>query len=470
MNLADNLKRIRKENNLSQEQLAEQLGVSRQSVSKWESGQAYPEMDKVLQLSRMFNLNIDDLLNQDIKEISKEKQSKLMINKYIDDFLAFITKTIDMFCSMRFKQKIKCLFEQCVIGCLLFILFLLFGTICSEVLYGILSIFPYMVRNVIYSICESIYFVFAFTFGTILLVHIFKVRYLDYYIIVKEKDETLNEENAQGIVGDSKQSKKVYLEKKKEEIIIRDPKHSEYRFISGVLKGLLFIVKGFTLLIAICFCLSLICFVMSFIISFLIIKTGVFFLGVILALIACIIVNIIILFTLFNFILNKKTNLKVLLFIFIGSIILFGIGIGLGVIGFTNFDYIDDTNNSLVYKADEFIVSMREDLVLCDLYHGYNSIEYVVDNRSDVKIVYKHTELFDIYHRVEDNYLYLDVISSDSNYFKMSREIISDINNRKIIDYDNFKIYVYASEENINKLKNNHHNHLDDAYRHYNLY
>ena len=42
MNLADNLKKIRSDNKLSQEQLAEKLGVSRQSVSKWESGQAYP--------------------------------------------------------------------------------------------------------------------------------------------------------------------------------------------------------------------------------------------------------------------------------------------------------------------------------------------------------------------------------------------------------------------------------------------
>ena len=46
--LSENLKRIRKDNNLSQEQLAEKLGVSRQSVSKWENGEAYPEMDKVL--------------------------------------------------------------------------------------------------------------------------------------------------------------------------------------------------------------------------------------------------------------------------------------------------------------------------------------------------------------------------------------------------------------------------------------
>ena len=53
MNLADNLKKLRKDNNMSQEDLAEKLGVSRQSVSKWESGQAYPEMDKVLQLCKL---------------------------------------------------------------------------------------------------------------------------------------------------------------------------------------------------------------------------------------------------------------------------------------------------------------------------------------------------------------------------------------------------------------------------------
>ena len=73
MNLSDNLKKIRKEHNLSQEQLAESLGVSRQAVSKWESGGAYPEMDKVLQICKMFNVNIDDLLNQDIKKVNSSK-------------------------------------------------------------------------------------------------------------------------------------------------------------------------------------------------------------------------------------------------------------------------------------------------------------------------------------------------------------------------------------------------------------
>ena len=47
MNLGENLRKIRKDNNLSQEDLADLLKVSRQSVSKWESGIAYPEMDKI---------------------------------------------------------------------------------------------------------------------------------------------------------------------------------------------------------------------------------------------------------------------------------------------------------------------------------------------------------------------------------------------------------------------------------------
>ena len=58
MNLSENLKKIRKQHNLSQEQLAEKLGVSRQSVSKWESNQAYPEMDKMLQICQIFNLMV----------------------------------------------------------------------------------------------------------------------------------------------------------------------------------------------------------------------------------------------------------------------------------------------------------------------------------------------------------------------------------------------------------------------------
>ena len=82
----NNLKKIRKNNNLSQEQLAEILGISRQAISKWESGSAYPEMEKIIQLCEKFNVNIDDLLHKDIEEIISEEQSKKNLNKYIHKY------------------------------------------------------------------------------------------------------------------------------------------------------------------------------------------------------------------------------------------------------------------------------------------------------------------------------------------------------------------------------------------------
>ena len=62
MSFAENLKRIRREKNISQEELAELLNVSRQAVSKWEQGAGYPEMEKMLLLSDRLNVSLDTLV------------------------------------------------------------------------------------------------------------------------------------------------------------------------------------------------------------------------------------------------------------------------------------------------------------------------------------------------------------------------------------------------------------------------
>lgn len=62
MELSDNILQLRKALGLSQEQLAEQVGVSRQSISKWETGQSVPELDKLLALSRILGVSTDTLL------------------------------------------------------------------------------------------------------------------------------------------------------------------------------------------------------------------------------------------------------------------------------------------------------------------------------------------------------------------------------------------------------------------------
>ena len=69
MILADKIMENRKKNGWSQEELAEKLGVSRQSVSKWEGAQAVPDMKKILQLSEIFGVSTDYLLRDEIEEV-----------------------------------------------------------------------------------------------------------------------------------------------------------------------------------------------------------------------------------------------------------------------------------------------------------------------------------------------------------------------------------------------------------------
>ncbi|MUK88249.1 helix-turn-helix domain-containing protein [Ornithinibacillus sp. L9] len=80
MSFADKLKKERKNKGWSQEELAEKLFVSRQSVSKWENGQNYPSIEIIIKLSDFFGVTIDELLRSDdeLKEkvINDSKQLK----------------------------------------------------------------------------------------------------------------------------------------------------------------------------------------------------------------------------------------------------------------------------------------------------------------------------------------------------------------------------------------------------------
>lgn len=85
MDFSEKLLTLRKANELTQEQLAEKLDVSRQSVSKWESGQASPELEKIIAMSVIFDVTTDYLLkSSEIDDLSVktemlEKQQQMMI-------------------------------------------------------------------------------------------------------------------------------------------------------------------------------------------------------------------------------------------------------------------------------------------------------------------------------------------------------------------------------------------------------
>lgn len=66
MSFRDNLQHLRASRNMTQEQLAMLVGVSRQSVTKWEAERACPEMDKLLKLCQIFDCSLDDLVSGDL--------------------------------------------------------------------------------------------------------------------------------------------------------------------------------------------------------------------------------------------------------------------------------------------------------------------------------------------------------------------------------------------------------------------
>lgn len=64
----DNLVQLRKLNRLTQEDLAEKIGVTRQAIAKWESGETIPDLDKCKTLAEIFNVSLDDLANYEAEE------------------------------------------------------------------------------------------------------------------------------------------------------------------------------------------------------------------------------------------------------------------------------------------------------------------------------------------------------------------------------------------------------------------
>ena len=102
MILAEKISEERKKNGWSQEELAEKLSVSRQSVSKWESGQSVPDLNRILEMARIFGVTTDYLLKDEIEEAenvdgfkSTESSKKLrkVTMEEADEFLRIKTKT-----------------------------------------------------------------------------------------------------------------------------------------------------------------------------------------------------------------------------------------------------------------------------------------------------------------------------------------------------------------------------------------
>lgn len=109
MKLYEKISFYRKKSGLSQEALAEKIGVSRQAVSKWETGDALPEVTKLKAIADLFGVTVDFLLNEDETEYSKPSDSLADNESILDRYLGAVEALPDKaLCFIRKHRKFFC--------------------------------------------------------------------------------------------------------------------------------------------------------------------------------------------------------------------------------------------------------------------------------------------------------------------------------------------------------------------------
>lgn len=92
MTFGEKLLALRKENGLSQEALAEKLNTSRQAISKWENGQGYPETEKIIIISTIFEVSTDFLLKDNVSENDHSHDGYYVSKEKVEGYLDYYTK------------------------------------------------------------------------------------------------------------------------------------------------------------------------------------------------------------------------------------------------------------------------------------------------------------------------------------------------------------------------------------------
>ncbi|WP_370808931.1 helix-turn-helix domain-containing protein [[Ruminococcus] torques] len=92
MNIGEQINNLRKQHGLSQDDFANLFNVSRQTISNWENGKSYPDLEMIIKVSDYFKISIDELLKNDVqtvKKIDNEKKGKKEVSYTIASFMFF---------------------------------------------------------------------------------------------------------------------------------------------------------------------------------------------------------------------------------------------------------------------------------------------------------------------------------------------------------------------------------------------
>ncbi len=94
MTIADKIKKLRKDNNMTQEDLAEKMNVSRQTISKWETNMVIPDANNIVSICKLFNITTDELLDYKVESIQKKKQFIIDMSVLLLGIIGFIVFAI----------------------------------------------------------------------------------------------------------------------------------------------------------------------------------------------------------------------------------------------------------------------------------------------------------------------------------------------------------------------------------------
>lgn len=453
MNFGEKLTSLRKEKGMSQEDLANELNVSRQAVSKWESNVSYPETDKIVAICKLFNCSMDELIG--LKKGKSRKNSKILttLNEYFETFI----NGIKMFYVMTFKQKIKCIIEMLFYTLCLYIGCIVIEDILSMIIRNIFSLIPSELLTILINTFRGMYILIFLILSIYILVKLYKVRYLDYY------ENYLQDKDNDEINKEVKQNEKINI--KEEKIIIRD-KDNEFKPFNWLKKLIILFCKfiasctTFGLIIALITLIAITIFITYYI------KYGLLIFCIVLGLLGSIVVIYVFIELLIKFIFNMKQNFKRLFIMFIASIFVVGISSGLFLKELTKFKIVNDI--SYDNKISEEVIEYENNLVLNFLY--YINTEVIFEDREDILIEFYGTEnnIFDPNLYEEDrqcklyisgfyNYkdYYFDTDYSDFSLNDLIDLVLNFVKNKEIMVTDSLfrvKPKIHISKENYDKI------------------
>ncbi len=458
MSFRKNLEYLRKGKKLSQEELADKLGVSRQSVSKWESGAAYPETEKMLTMCKIFDCSLDQLMNDDIAEAEKSEAKKYSFNDLLAEVTDVIKGTIEMLTSMSAKSIVRFLFELAFLFLLIILLRVPFEYI-NRIGLSFFHSFGLRAGNVLAGFWEFIIEIVYLVVAVVSFVYIYKIRFLDKF---REMKKTVGETKADIVVKEIVEEERVL---KRIEV-----KKYDFGVFALIGKIALFFTKCFAFFLSLPLIFLLLCASAGVLVGIVWMFSGVFYIGVVIFLLSFILFAVALLQAIYNFIVNHRTNWQKLFIAFVVSIIGFGIGVGITALDFSKMT-IEDVPSRVVVDTKTEVIQMSDNLIPFILGTGFYRDSYVVDNTltDSVKVEVKYYSAF------TNPIISISELDGDReiNVYNSARQMrlgsiykifLDDLKNKSIANYarlTGFETKIYSSEDNIEKMKKN----LNDSYQ-----